>query len=67
MNNFYDFALDFPNYINISSSGSAAVRQSDKMGVYELDCSKSAQLRPVYKKTDRDYYIYYNSKTSLHN
>ena len=32
------------------------------MGRYELDVNKAAQLRPVYKKTDRDYYIYYNSK-----
>ena len=36
------------------------------MGDYKLDPSLSAQLRPVYKKTDRDIYgdiyIYYNCK-----
>ena len=32
------------------------------MGLYVLEENKSAQLRPVYKKTDRDYYIYYSSK-----
>ena len=32
------------------------------MGRYVLDVNKTAQLRPVYKKTDRDYYIYYNRK-----
>ena len=32
------------------------------MGRYVLDVNKAAQLRPVYKKTDRDYYIYFSSK-----
>ena len=32
------------------------------MGRYVLDVNKTAQLRPVYKKTDRDYYIFYDSK-----
>ena len=27
-----------------------------------MDKTKSAKLRPVYKKTDGDYYIFYNSK-----
>ena len=32
------------------------------MGRYDLDPTLTAQLRPVYKKTDRDEYIYYNGK-----
>ena len=32
------------------------------MGDYELDPSVTAQLRPVYKKTDSDIYIYYPGK-----
>ena len=31
-------------------------------GDYKLDNTKTAQLRKVYKKTDRDYYIFYSSK-----
>ena len=32
------------------------------MGRYVLDVNKTAQLRPVYKKTDRDDYIRYSRK-----
>ena len=32
------------------------------MGDYVLDPTVFATLRPVYKKTDRDVYIYYSSK-----
>ena len=32
------------------------------MGRYDLDPSLTAQLRPVYKQTDVDYYIYYAGK-----
>ena len=32
------------------------------MGLYVLEENKTAQLRPVYKKTDGDYYIFYTSK-----
>ena len=31
------------------------------MGLYNKD-DEVAYLRPVYKKTDRDYFIFYNSK-----
>ena len=32
------------------------------MGDYKLENTKTAQLRKVYKKTDRDYFIFYNRK-----
>ena len=31
------------------------------MGEYRMEKTKTAQRRPVYKKTDRDYYIFYSS------
>lgn len=50
---------DYPASINVTSTGPAAEKQSRRMGLYVLDVNKAAGLRPVYKKTDRDYYIYY--------
>ena len=34
------------------------------MGRYELDTSQAAMLRPVYQKTDGDFYIYYTGQSS---
>jgi len=56
------YIIDFPDSITITSTGPAAETHPSLMGRYQLETDKSAQLRPVYKKTDRDYYIYYNSK-----
>ena len=36
------------------------------MGRYVLDVNKAAQLRPVYKKTDGDDYIFYTGKLWLY-
>ena len=35
------------------------------MGHYVLDENKTAQLRPVYKKTDRDWFIFYSGKAEM--
>ena len=43
-----------------SPTGKAAEKISNQMGRYVLEKNKTAQLRPVYKKTDRDYYIHYS-------
>ena len=59
------YTLDYPDMIEIKSTGPAAEKQSSKMGDYKLDNTKTAQLRKVYKKTDRDYYIFYSSKFLL--
>ena len=53
---------DFPYVINISSNGPAGEKHPNQMGEYRMERTKSAQLRPVYKKTDGDYYIFYDSK-----
>ena len=53
------FVAGFPDFITINSSGEAAKEHPSLMGRYELDTSKAAQLRPVYKKTDNDVYIFY--------
>ena len=53
---------DYPASITVTSTGPAAVEHPYLMGVYDLDPTLTAQLRPVYKKTDRDYYIFYNRK-----
>ena len=55
---------DYPASINVTSTGPAAEKLSLAMGLYVLEENKSAQLRPVYKKTDRyrQYYIYYSRK-----
>ena len=57
--------LDYPDMIEIKSTGPAAEKLSFLMGDYKLDNSKTAQLRKVYKKTDGDYYIFYDSKFLL--
>ena len=59
------FTLDFPEIIEIKSTGPAAEKQSRRMGDYKLENTKTAQLRKVYKKTDGDYYIFYTSKFLL--
>ena len=53
---------DYPASITVTSTGPAAEKRSNQMGLYVLEENKTAQLRPVYKKTDRDYYIYYDGK-----
>ena len=53
---------DFPDVITISSNGPAGEKYPQVMGEYRMDKTKISQLRPVYKKTDGDYYIYYASK-----
>jgi len=53
------YIWDFPDYINITSSGPAAKKLLFLMGRYKLETDKSAQLKPVYKKTDRDVFIFY--------
>ena len=57
--------LDFPDMIEIRSTGPAAEMHPNQMGDYKLENTKTAQLRKVYKKTDRDYYIFYSSKFLL--
>ena len=52
--------LDYPDMIEIRSTGPAAEMHPNQMGDYKLDNTKTAQLRKVYKKTDRDYYIFYS-------
>ena len=59
------FTLDFPVIITITSSGPAAEEYPYLMGDYKPENTKTAQLRKVYKKTDRDYYIFYTSKFLL--
>ena len=59
---FTKLTSDFPDVITISSNGPAGEKYPNKMGEYRMEKTKSAQLRPVYKKTDRDYYIFYSSK-----
>ena len=52
---------DYPTSITVSSTGPAAEKQSNRMGLYNKD-DEVAFLRPVYKKIDRDDYIFYDSK-----
>ena len=59
------FTLDYPDMIEIKSTGPAAEKYPALMGDYKLDNTKTAQLRKVYKKTDGDYYIFYSSKFLL--
>merc|ERR1712203_49169 len=49
-----------PISITVQSTGPPAEKLSSLMGRYELDKNKAAQLKPVYKKTDADYYIFYD-------
>ena len=48
--------------ISVTSSGPAAKKFPLVMGEYELDPTLTAEDRPVYKKTDRDYFIYYSGE-----
>ena len=52
----------WPVSISVSSSGPAVEKHSARLGQYRLVTNQTAQDRPVYKKTDRNYYIYYTSK-----
>ena len=53
---------DYPASITVTSSGRAAKEHPDLIGRYVLQENKAAVLRPVFKKKDGDYYIYYSSK-----
>ena len=53
---------DFPGYITVKSSGKASKKYPSTMGRYKLDAIKTLQGRPLYRKTDRDIYIFYNSE-----
>merc|ERR1712183_52940 len=55
---------DFPSSITVQSSGPAGKAHPQLMGTYELDTTRSAQLRPVYRKTDLDVFIYYTTHKS---
>ena len=57
--------LDYPDDMEIKSTGPAAEEHPDLMGDYKLDNTKTTQLRKVYKKTDSDDYIFYTSKFLL--
>ena len=52
----------FPDVITISSNGPTGEEHPELMGEYRMERNKSAKLRPVYKKTDRNEYIFYSSK-----
>jgi len=58
------YIIDFPDFIDVTMSGSAAREHRRRIGRYHMESNNSAQLRPVYKKPEglfsRDYYIFYN-------
>ena len=54
------FAEDFPVNITITSSGPAAEKYPEMMGDYRM-ISTTVRGKPVWKKTDRDYYISFSS------
>ena len=58
---------DFPDYITVRSSGAASKKHPSSMGRYRLETTKTLQGRPVYRKTDKDFYIFYNSEDSIDN
>ena len=53
------YFAEFPLDITILSSGLAAEKQQDRMGDYKMFI-KTVRDRPVWKKTDRDNYIFYD-------
>jgi len=54
------YMIDYPTSITVTSTGPAAEEHPNLMGLYNKD-DEVANLRPVYKKTDRDYFIFYDS------
>ena len=61
------FTLDYPDLIEIKSTGPAAGKHPNLIGDYKLENTKTAQLRKVYKKTSGDYYLFYSSKFLYNN
>ena len=53
------FVIDFPVNITITSSGPAAEKYPYLMGDYRLIIT-TVRGKPVWKKTDGDYYIFYD-------
>lgn len=51
--------------ITVSSTGPAVEKHSSRLGQYILIANQTVHGRPVYKKTDRNYYIYYTSKFTI--
>ena len=54
------FVVVFPLNITITSSGPAAKKYPEMMGDYRMIIT-TVRGKPVWKKTDGDYYIYYTS------
>ena len=52
------FVVEFPLNITIKSSGPAAEKYPEMMGDYRMIITK-VRGKPVWKKTDGDYYIFY--------
>ena len=55
------FAKDFPVNITVTSSGPASEKYPNQMGDYRMIIT-TVRGKPVWRKTDRDYYINYNGK-----
>ena len=53
------FVTDFPVNITITSSGPGAEKQQKRMGDYRMIIT-TVRGKPVWKKTDGDYYIFYD-------
>ena len=53
------FVLEFSLNITITSSGPAAEKHQKRMGDYRMIIT-SVRGKPVWKKTDGDYYIFYS-------
>ena len=54
------FVLEFSLNFTITSSGPAAEKYPEMMGDYRMIIT-TVRGKPVWKKTDGDYYIYYPS------
>ena len=52
------FVVVFPLNITITSSGPAAEKYPEMMGDYRMIIT-TVRGKPVWKKTDGDYYIFY--------
>ena len=52
------FVIDFPVNITITSSGPAAEKYPYLMGDYKMIIT-TVRGKPLWKKTVRDYYIFY--------
>ena len=54
------FVVEFPLNITITSSGRAAEKYPEMMGDYRMIITTAVRGKPVWKKTDGDYYIFYS-------